>query len=155
MFAVFSSAFLTSSALVRPTTSPLTVVSMEPATAFEPILPDPVAIAGFASVVVLSAVATWVWANQVVPVSRTKLAISKRSGPVREYLDELGSNTTESRDLERWLFDDWLQNRPERKAPAVPILKNAKWNSGDNPVLAATGLILLGVIFTSITERLL
>jgi hypothetical protein len=92
------------------------------------------------------------------------LAISKRSGAVKEYLEELQSSATDNsntessnRVLERWLFTDWLQSSERKKGrqkePALPILKSAKWNSGDNPVLAATALILLGVILTSITER--
>jgi hypothetical protein len=103
-----------------------------------------------------------------VPVSRTNLAISKRSGEVRQYLDGLqeatattgNSTTTDSNDrkLERWLFTDWLQSNKRtsgrQKEPALPILKNAKWNSGDNPVLAATALILVGVLLTSVTERI-
>ena len=107
-----------------------------------------------------------------VPVSRTNLALSKRSGQVKEYLEELqaaGNVTTatdtdgqDTRVFERWLFTDWLvaldkssspRQRQQRKEPALPILKKAKWNSGDNPVLAATALILLGVVVTSVTER--
>jgi hypothetical protein len=137
-------------------------------TVFEPILPDTSMLLGFAGIVVLSAIAGWVWANQVVPVSRTKLAMSKRSGPVKDYLDDLresggnatasNANDTDTREFEQWLFTDWLE-KPESKAgrqkePALPILKNAKWNSGDNPVLAASALIGLGVLLTSVTERI-
>ena len=63
------------------------------------------------------------------------------------------------RAMERWLFADWLKdNKSERRAgrqkePALPILKSAKWNSGDNPVLVATLLIGLGVVLTAVTER--
>jgi len=162
---------------------------------FEPIAPDATALAAFASIVVVSAVAAWVWANQVVPVSRTKLALSKKQGPVRDYLEELreaagnessnddtalaavaaavSSNSTtitenvdidanksskDDRAFERWLFTDWLEKAPSKggrqKPSALPVLKDAKWNSGDNPVLAATALILLGVVFTAVTERI-
>ena len=134
-----------------------------------------------------SVIVTNVWAEQVVPVSRTKLAISKSRGEVKEYLDELkasdpalaesvleempdaASNSTDTvpvvakiqddRGFERWLFTDWLQdNKSARQAgrqkePALPILKNAKWNSGDNPVLVATALLSLGVLFSAVTER--
>ena len=172
-------------------------------TTFEPIVPDSTALLGFGFIVVLCAVAAWVWANQVVPVARTNLARSKRNGPVREYLDELrlassssssssrgeeycsneddktvmdiSSNATlasapettntsttttarttqRDRSLERWLFTDWLETKaPSSKPSALPVLKNAKWNSGDNPVLAATALILLGVFGTAVTERI-
>ena len=141
---------------------------------FEPILPDTTALAGIGAVLIVSAIAAWVWANQVVPTSRTKLAISKRRGGVKEYLDELelaaaddndndnNNNDNNNRQLERWLFTDWLEQRRNgtatragrQKEPALPVLKKAKWNSGDNPILAATALIMLGVIFTSITERI-
>ena len=172
-------------------------------TVFEPVAPDATALAAFASIVVLSAVAAWVWANQVVPVSRTKLALSKKQGPVRDYLEELresagnesnsddaalaavaaaassnsttitdlssttadvdndgnkSSNNKDDRAFERWLFTDWLEKSPStggrQKPSALPVLKDAKWNSGDNPVLAATALILLGVVFTAVTERI-
>jgi hypothetical protein len=167
-----------------------------------------------------------------VPVSRTKLAISKNRGTVRDYLDSLrldpgvmvteemvddvkvegmhtildgsaqqqlvlSSTTTatpsdggdgdssssivttmkeqqqrrndnniivkpnvgDGRDFERWLFTDWL-NKPNmnkggrRKESALPILKDAKWNSGDNPVLVTAAIMMLGVVLASITERI-
>lgn len=63
------------------------------------------------------------------------------------------------RAMERWLFTDWLRdNKSDRRAgrqkePALPILRNEKWNSGDNPILVATLLIGLGVVLTAFTER--
>jgi hypothetical protein len=130
---------------------------------FEPVIPEMSTLAGFGSIVVLCILACYVWANQVVPVSRTNLAISKKNGEVRMYLDELrdgASNTTEAndgREFERWMFTDWLEKPAgkggRQKEPAIPILKDAKWNSGDNPVLAASALIGAGVIFTALTER--
>lgn len=177
---------------------------------FEPVVPDSTALLAFVSIIVLSVVAVWVWANQVVPVSRTNLALSKKKGPVKDYLDELRAaaagdpvetttsavattnvTTTENNDvdmdvdednatilaatssssttqqpkndraLERWLFTDWLEKeaytsgkKPGRqKEPALPVLKKAKWNSGDNPVLVASALIMAGVLFTAVTER--
>lgn len=136
---------------------------------FEPILPDTATLAGFGGILVLCVALCWVWANQVVPVSRTNLAISKRSGPLKDYLDELqetpettNSTTTateSSRAFERWLFTDWLEKRPatggRQKEPALPVLKSAKWNSGDNPVLVAGALIGMGVLLTSIAEKIL
>lgn len=191
---------------------------------FEPMLPDSNSLIGFGLVVILSAVAVCVWANEVVPVSRTNLALNKRSGPLRDYLDELGTlssslsfkeeeeddtttttaieyyempNTTllqnvpgnitttmpaaaatttmtavkgrviepssiiaNNRDFERWFFADWL-TKPRlgrkvagrQKEPALPVLKQAKWNSGDNPVLAATALILVGVFLSAIVDH--
>ena len=157
---------------------------------FGAVLPDFSTSIAFASIIVLSGLAVWVWANQVVPVSRTSLALSKKKGPVKDYLDELraaenltysmdvpianatasmpndGSSANahskassqDTRDLERWLFTDWLRkdngDTPGRqKEPALPVLKNAKWNSGDNPVLVASALIMGGVFFTAVTER--
>jgi hypothetical protein len=69
------------------------------------------------------------------------------------------ATTKEDRGFERWLFTDWLiDNKSARQAgrqkePALPILKNAKWNSGDNPVLAATALLSMGLLFSAVTER--
>jgi hypothetical protein len=50
------------------------------ATSFEAVLPDPTVILGMGFVVLLCIAASYVWANEVVPVSRTKLAISKSRG---------------------------------------------------------------------------
>lgn len=177
-------------------------------TTFGPVMPSAETLLGMGAIVVLSVVASWVWANQVVPVSRSKLAIDKNRGELREYLDELrepgndeelvgvassssmASNATaaagatnaneegvgvavsaddaaaatatgRNRAFERWLFTDWLQDNKSakssgggrRKEPALPILKDAKWNSGDNPVLVASSLIGLGVFVSSVVER--
>lgn len=190
---------LSSSAQFVATTNEF--VTVTPTTTFEPILPDTNALIGFGIIIIVCAIAGWVWANQVVPVSRTNLAISKRNGSVREYLDELKLDNNndlditadtitsmqsssdnisdditidqvtqvnnlmknkqiKNRSFERWLFTDWLENDKQKtkagrqKEPALPILKKAKWNSGDNPILAATALIMGGVIFTAITERI-
>lgn len=170
------------------------------AAVFEPVLPDATALAGMGSVVILCVVAGLVWANSVVPVSRTKLAISKSRGEVKDYLDGLREdpnveglafdesdavatalngtslaadsddsvssdpsalvkpNVGDGRDLERWLFSDWLNSRANAKAgrqkePALPVLKDAKWNSGDNPVLVTSALLGLCVVLASVTER--
>ena len=53
-------------------------------------------------------------------------------------------NVGDGRGFERWLFTDWL-NKPDakggrQKEPALPILKDAKWNSGDNPVLVTAAM---------------
>ena len=175
---------------------------------YDAVMPPTETLIGMGVIVVLCVVVSWVWANQVVPTSRTNLVISKSRGEVKDYLDNLkesdpslvmnettinsssslmdtADNThgdvddvavdsieeqnpavgrTEKKDdraFERWLFSDWLNdNKSARKAgrqkeAALPILKNAKWNSGDNPVLAATALISLGVLFTAVTERII
>lgn len=65
--------------------------------------------------------------------------------------------SSSDRAFERWLFTDWLDKPPSQggrqKEPALPVLKDAKWNSGDNPVLAATALIMGGVLVTAVVER--
>ena len=152
---------------------------------FEPVMPDTSGLAAMGGVVVICVVAALVWNNSVVPISRTKLAISKSRGDVKQYLDELeeGAASTTSassledgeiatsiqaneepvesdgREFERWLFTDWLEGRKSgskagrQKEPAIPILKSAKWNSGDNPVVVTSALMFLGVIVASLTER--
>jgi hypothetical protein len=47
---------------------------------FEAVAPNPALLAAMGSVVLLCVAAGYVWANDVVPVSRTKLAISKSRG---------------------------------------------------------------------------
>jgi hypothetical protein len=119
---------------------------------FEPILPDTSLLIGMGSVTVLCVIAAIVWANQVVPVSRTKLALSKKKGgEVRDYLDEL--QESEDRSMEKWLFTDWLNNDKRKKDPALPLLPKAKWNSGDNPVLVTSALLMVGVLIAAVTER--
>lgn len=172
----------------------MTTTATTSTTTFEPVLPDTTTLVAMGSIVVLSVIAAAVWANSVVPVSRTKLAISKSRGEVKEYLDELKatapsassrsedvdasvaddadegdalvsvSTTTtpddveggDDRALERWLFADWLRGNKSanQKPAAVPFLKKAKWNSGDNPVLVTSGMLLLCVVVASVTERI-
>ena len=186
------------------------------ATTFDAVLPDTTTLIGFGIILLVCAIAANVWANQVVPISRTKLAIAKQknsNSTLRLYLDELleiennktvttfasktetslrtiatndetdrlvsdaeivvddrientidarvsGGRLEGNRALERWLFTDWLvkdskvRKSGRQKEPAIPILKSAKWNSGDNPVLVASTLIFLGVLLTSVTERI-
>jgi hypothetical protein len=191
----------------------------QPSGVYEAVIPQTETLIGMGVIAILCVVLYFVWEKQVVPVSRTKLAISKKGGEVKEYLDELkasesssSSSSSSSSDLlsettqiigsvdensllltegstmginnsntdtdksdneiqtenqpssdrafERWLFNDWLvDNKSEKKAgrqkqPALPILKNAKWNSGDNPVVVAALLMMIGVIFTALTERI-
>ena len=203
-------------------------------TTYDAVMPSTETLAGMGLIVVLCAVAAWVWSEQVVPVSRTKLALSKKDGEVKAYLDELkeSSPTSEStnatqrsesssilsssnrdfsddggyavsdeststdaatatliktdnvvtedgtsrststpttnkvvddRAFERWLFNDWLENNKSaaggagrggrKKEPALPILKSAKWNSGDNPVVVAAALMIIGLILTAVVEQ--
>ncbi len=84
------------------------------------------------------------------------------SSAFRDDTIPIAPNTTDmedGREFERWLFSDWL-NKPtsvkggRQKEPALPILREAKWNSGDNPVLVTAAIMMLGVILASITERI-
>ena len=140
---------------------------------FEAVAPDSSTLIGFGVVLVLSVIASFVWANEVVPVSRTKLALSKRNGDVKEYLEglkeaplandkngdelslseeldgvntntststkrkdknnvEIKPNVGDGRDVERWLFSDWLNDnksaggKGRKKEPALPILKKGE-----------------------------
>ena len=170
----------------------LSDVSPEPLGVYEAVMPPTTTLIGYGLIIALCALGGWVWANQVVPTSRAKLALSKNRGEVKEYLDDLrasdsamntqvdaqedtdiptdtdveetessasSSQGRDARKFERWLFTDWLQDNKSarkngrQKVPALPILKEAKWNSGDNPVLVASALIGLGVLITAITER--
>ena len=159
------------------------------AKAFEAVAPDTTILIGFGIVFVLSVIASYVWSEQVVPISRTKLALSKRNGEVKNYLDGLkegsdtssvnanaisteedgvansesvsdsSSNSGDGRGLERWLFSDWLVNNKSaggggrKKEPALPFLKKAKWNSGDNPVVVTAAIMMVGILIASVTER--
>jgi hypothetical protein len=44
----------------------------------------------------------------VVPSERQALAKAKRTGAVREYIEELASSQDASRAAERWFYSDWL-----------------------------------------------
>jgi hypothetical protein len=72
------------------------LIEQPSAQVFEAVAPDASLLIGMGSVVLLCIVAGFVWANEVVPVSRTKLAISKSRGEVREYLDELSISSNNS-----------------------------------------------------------
>ncbi|KAJ1439128.1 hypothetical protein B484DRAFT_427824 [Ochromonadaceae sp. CCMP2298] len=161
----------------------------------------------------LLSASAYVWWSQVIPQKRTELAISKRSGDVREYLEglrgegaggvggvgegagvggiggfgvggagaeanadgegelsgnlgsgNLGSGNLGNRRFEQWLFTDWVQKLPTAKgsrgstarppkSAALPFLKKAKWNSGDNPILVAFASIISCGAAASLAER--
>ena len=77
------SAVASTTALVA-TSASRTVVGE--AVAFDPVIPDISALLGMGGVILICIVAGFVWANEVVPVSRTKLAISKNRGEVSHAL---------------------------------------------------------------------
>ena len=112
---------------------------------------NPEAFAGIAASTVFLYAASQIWANDIVPQKRTELAKSKAKGEVRELLDTIRESDDNEMQLERWFFNDWLKK--EKKSAAVPFLKKAKWNSGDNPVLVAFAAIFSCVIAASAFER--
>jgi hypothetical protein len=119
---------------------------------FEPIAPNASVLVGMGLVVALCVIAATVWSSSVVPISRTKLAMSKNRGQVKEYLEDL--RESDDRSFEQWLFTDWLRSNKSAKLPALPFLKKAKWNSGDNPVVVTSAIMMFGIIVASITERI-
>jgi hypothetical protein len=64
------------------------------------------------------------------------------------------NDSSSSRAFERWLMTDWLTDNKSRKQPAIPILKRAKWNSGDNPVVVTAAMMMVGIVIASVTERI-
>lgn len=112
------------------------------------------AIAGLAGTSAILVAAGIVWWNVIVPQKRTEVALSKRNGEISEYLDDLREAKEGDKGFERWLMSDWLNKTPGSQKPgALPFLKKAKWNSGDNPVLVAFAGIMALVITTSLAER--
>lgn len=60
-----------------------------------------------------------------------------------------GSLVSGERKVERWLLNDWMDPKTSQKAAALPLLPKSKFNSGDNPILAATlGIMAVGVVFS-------
>lgn len=117
---------------------------------FEPQVPTQ-ALGGMLATTGVLAGATGIWWNEVIPQKRGDLMESKRSGDVGALLSDIKNSTDEEYRLERWFFTDWLKK--EKKPAAIPFLKKAKWNSGDNPVLVAFGGIMSLVIAASLAER--
>jgi hypothetical protein len=98
------------------------------------------------------------WWRVTVPEKRLEISRSKKSGELKEVLDDLaeknaaGSPTSGEKRVERWLLTDWLRNE-KRKEPALPFLPRSKFNSGDNPILAAGLLIVLtGVVSATVKQ---
>ena len=139
----------TATAMTRPSQSPSTSLPLTPlpidavpSTTFSPTLP-PETLISLILTTLLSSFAYLYWSNTIVPQKRVELSKSKRSGEIKGYLEDLRSDD-EDRGVEKWLMNDWLE--PTKKERAIPGLEG-KFNSGDNPVLAAAaGIILLGVL---------
>ena len=97
--------------------------------------------------------AGFVWWTQTVPAKRLEVSRSKKSGEIAELLDELDeAEATGDRKLERWVLTDWREPS-RRKEPALPMLPKSKFNSGDNPILAAAALILSFGVANALAER--
>ena len=83
-------------------------------------------------------------AAESVGQSMTESIVEIDESTTRRTEETVKPNVGDGRDFERWLFSDWL-NKPtgkggRQKEPALPILKEAKWNSGDNPVLVTAAM---------------
>ena len=120
---------------------------------YTPTPVDPSVVAQQLAVVGVSGAAGFVWWTQTVPAKRLEVSRSKKSGEIAELLDELDeAEATGDRKLERWLLTDWREPS-RRKEPALPMLPKSKFNSGDNPVLAAAALILSFGLANALAER--
>ena len=99
------------------------------------------------------------WWRVTVPEKRLEISKSKKAGELKGVLDELaeenveaGTPTSGEKRLERWLLTDWLRQE-KRKEPALPFLPRSKFNSGDNPILAAGLLILLTGVLSAVVKQ--
>lgn len=120
---------------------------------YTPTPVDPSVIAQQLAVIGVSGAAGFVWWTQTVPAKRLEVSRSKKSGEIAELLDELDeAEATGDRKLERWLLTDWREPS-RRKEPALPMLPKSKFNSGDNPILAAAALILSFGVANALAER--
>jgi hypothetical protein len=106
---------------------------------------------GSMSIITFSlAVVALYWWNVVIPTKRKEVALSKSRGEIRDYLDDIRENNDKS--FERWFLTDWL-NQTKNKPAAIPFLKKAKWNSGDNPILVAFAGIFSLILIAGFAER--
>ena len=120
---------------------------------YTPTPVDPSVIAQQLAVIGVSGAAGFVWWTQTVPAKRLEVSRSKKSGEIAELLDELDeAEATGARKLERWVLTDWREPS-RRKEPALPMLPKSKFNSGDNPILAAAALILSFGVANALAER--
>ena len=120
---------------------------------YTPTPVDPSVVVQQLAVVGVSGAAGFVWWTQTVPAKRLEVSRSKKSGEIAELLDELDeAEATGDRKLERWLLTDWREPS-RRKEPALPMLPKSKFNSGDNPILAAAALIMSFGLANALAER--
>ena len=120
---------------------------------YTPTPVDPSVVAQQLAVIGVSGAAGFVWWTQTVPAKRLEVSRSKKSGEIAELLDELDeAEATGDRKLERWLLTDWREPS-RRKEPALPMLPRSKFNSGDNPIVAAAALILSFGVANALAER--
>ena len=120
---------------------------------YTPTPVDPSVIAQQLAVIGVSGAAGFVWWTQTVPAKRLEVSRAKKSGEIAELLDELDeAEATGDRKLERWVLTDWREPS-RRKEPALPMLPKSKFNSGDNPILAAAALILSFGVANALAER--
>ena len=120
---------------------------------YTPTPVDPSVIAQQLAVIGVSGAAGFVWWTQTVPAKRLEVSRSKKSGEIAELLDELDeAEAMGDRKLERWLLTDWREPS-RRKEPALPMLPRSKFNSGDNPIVAAAALILSFGLANALAER--
>ena len=120
---------------------------------YTPTPVDPSVIAQKLAVIGVSGAAGFVWWTQTVPAKRLEVSRSKKSGEIAELLDELDeAEATGDRTLERWVLTDWREPS-RRKEPALPMLPRSKFNSGDNPIVAAAALILSFGLANALAER--
>lgn len=122
---------------------------------FEAQMPSMESLVGFGAILVTLLGAASFWWNVIIPQKRTELSLSKRKGSVNEFLTdlrEIDENESMLKPFQRWFFTDWLR-KDTNKSPAIPLLKKAKWNSGDNPVLVAFAGIMAFVVSASLAER--
>jgi hypothetical protein len=122
---------------IRLPTMTTTMMNSASVVVFEPMLPDSTIVGGMIAVIILSIVAAIVWNTQVVPISRTKLAISKSRGSVRAYLEDLRmdenvdnknmefNNGDKSMELES---DDNLDHDSETMETNIPSTSNRRQN---------------------------
>ena len=114
---------------------------------------DPALVAQQLTVVAVTGGAGFVWWTVTVPAKRLEVSRSKKNGEIAELLDDLdAAESTGDKKLERWLLTDWREPS-RRKEPALPMLPKSKFNSGDNPIIAAAALILSFGIANALAER--